>query len=226
MKVTLKLISVFHFRLLMLLLPPYSLLLPESRYMLKPVENNVGLYYQREERLKVSNDKWTLLVYKDVAKLKETYENNNNILYNLNAMLKHAQTESITHVGLLNAQKEFSIHISLLTQMSNTIADKFEELELDVSTRPRKRRGLINAAGSVWKFITGNLDASDGEYYTNCINKIEKDEHELENLMKKQIMVTTSVIKSFNETIRKLQIDEETFNKDLQKIETYCRTMG
>ena len=38
--------------------------------------------------------------------------------------------------------------------------------------------------------------------------------------MKNQISVTTSVIRSFNNTIRKLQIDEETFNSDLVAIES------
>lgn len=184
------------------------------RYSLKPIENNVGLYFQRETKLKVSNDKWTLLVYKDTQRLKDVYENNNNILHSLATMLNINQ-----HFHMQSIHVDIKTHISLLGQISRDIKNKFEELELDVSTKPRRKRGLINGAGSIWKFITGNLDASDGEYYNNCINKIEKDEHQLEALMKKQIMVTTSVIKNFNETIRKLQIDEETFNKDLKQIE-------
>jgi len=164
-------------------------------------------------KLKVSNDKWTLLVYKDVSKLIEMFHNNNNILRTLLSTVDQKT----------NKMKQFTLdlktHINLLTQISLDLENKFEEVELDVSTNPRKKRGLVNAAGSIWKFITGNLDASDGEYFSNCIHKIEKDEHEVETLMKKQIMVTTSVIKSFNETLRKFKIDEELFNQDLKIIE-------
>ncbi|XP_050518951.1 uncharacterized protein LOC126893054 [Diabrotica virgifera virgifera] len=82
----------------------------------------------------------------------------------------------------------------------------------------REKRGLINGIGSIWKSITGNLDSSDGEYFNECTNKITRDEYQIENLLKNQISVTTSVIKSFNATIQKLQIDEETFNNDIKEI--------
>lgn len=59
------------------------------------------------------------------------------------------------------------------------------------------------------KSITGNLGANDSEYYTKCINKITRDEHELENLMKNQIFVATLFIKTVNATIQKLQINKE-----------------
>ncbi|KAJ8977559.1 hypothetical protein NQ317_019134 [Molorchus minor] len=79
--------------------------------------------------------------------------------------------------------------------------------------------------GTIFKSITGNLDAEDGEYYANCINKLSNDEHQIENLLKNQISVTTSVIKNFNATIQKLQIDEQTFNNDIKIIsDTIYRT--
>ena len=172
------------------------------KYSLKPIENNIGLHYQRESQLKVSNDKWTLLVYKDVSRLKEIYDSNGKILQNILPIINE---KTFAHFTFYD---ELKTHINLLTQISKNIDDKFEEIDVDVSTKPRKRRGLINAAGTVWKYITGNLDSSDGEYYNNCINKIEKDEHEIEivNLLKKQIIVTKSVIKSFNDTFQKFQI--------------------
>lgn len=212
----------FLFRLIIFLIYKITTTLQQNEkylYTLKPIENNVGVYYQRETKLKVSNDKWTLLVYKDVNTLRETFNNNNNILKSILSLVEQ-KTDKMKQFIL-----DLHTHVSLLNQISNDIENKFEEIELDVSTNPRKKRGLINAAGSVWKFITGNLDASDGEYYSNCINKIEKDEHELENLMKKQIMVTTSVIKNFNETLRKFKIDEETFNNDLKIIESRIYTI-
>lgn len=82
----------------------------------------------------------------------------------------------------------------------------------------RNKRGILNGVGTVWKSITGNLDSTDGEYFNNCIDKLSRDERHFEILLKNQISVTTSVIKSFNSTIQKLQMDEENFNKNVQNI--------
>lgn len=115
---------------------------------------------------------------------------------------------------------EVQTHVSLLSQISDSIELKYNEIFAGTQKyNSRRKRGILNGIGSIWKSITGNLDASDGEYYNDCINKISNDEHQIENLLKNQISVTTSVIKNFNSTIQNLQIDEETFNKNIIDIQ-------
>lgn len=114
---------------------------------------------------------------------------------------------------------EVQTHFSLLTQIADSVNQKLKEVTgVTKDFRFRTKRGLINGIGSIFKSITGNLDSSDGDYYNECINKINRDERELENLLKSQISVTTSVIKNFNSTIQKLQVDEDTFNTDISEI--------
>jgi hypothetical protein len=91
--------------------------------------------------------------------------------------------------------------------------------EILLETPERSKRGILNSLGSIWKTLTGNLDSSDGEYYDQRIDKLEKDDREIKNLIKEQIQVTTSTIKNFNFTIQKLQIDEQIFNDDFKIIE-------
>lgn len=118
-------------------------------------------------------------------------------------------------------KSEVHTHVSLLTQISDSINLKYSEIIAGTQiNNPRNKRGVLNGIGTIWKSITGNLDATDGQYYNDCINKLTNDEHQIENLVKNQISVTTSVIKNFNTTIQKLQIDEETFNKNLIEIQT------
>lgn len=45
----------------------------------------------------------------------------------------------------------------------------------------RHNRGLINGIRTVWKLITCNLNASNEEYFIECINKINRDEQQIEN---------------------------------------------
>jgi len=118
-------------------------------------------------------------------------------------------------------KSQIKTHVSLLKQISNYVNTKYNELMLDTKDiKLRYKRGLFNGIGTIWKTITGNLDASDGQYFNECIDKINRNEGNIEKLMKKQISVTTSVIKSFNSTLQKLKIDEETFNRDLVELGT------
>jgi hypothetical protein len=77
----------------------------------------------------------------------------------------------------------------------------------------------LNQQDYVRESEKGNLDSSDGEYYDQRIDKLEKDDREIQNLIKEHIQVATSTIKNFNFTIQKLQIDEQIFNDDFKIIE-------
>ena len=116
-------------------------------------------------------------------------------------------------------KSEIQTHVNLISQLSDSANLKYKEIMADTPNYYRNKRGLINGVGTLWKTISGNLDASDGEYFNDCIEKVSRDEKHIETLMKNQILVTTSVIKSFNSTIQKLQIDEETFNRDVEQIQ-------
>lgn len=56
------------------------------------------------------------------------------------------------------------------------------------------------------------------ENISKSINKIWRDETKWENLMRNQIFVTTFVMRHFNDTIQKLQMNEATFNKDMKEL--------
>lgn len=171
------------------------------------------MFYNEESKIRIANDRWTLLVFKDLYSVEQTIEHNSKILATI------MDTFNEDSPRLTSFKAEIVTHISLLGQISDSISLKFKEIF--AGTRrytKRQKRGLINGIGAIWKSITGNLDASDGEYFNNCINKVVKDEREIETLLKNQISVTTSVIKSFNNTIQKLKIDEETFNTDMVNI--------
>lgn len=180
-----------------------------TQYKITPVNNTIGVYYHQDNDVVITNNKWTLLVHKNISSLKLAFDHNDKILETLKTMFDPA------YQNMAKLASEVKTHVSLLTQISQTLETKFDEIYHDTK---RYKRGIINGIGSIFKAITGNLDAEDGQYYTDCINKLNNHEHQLENLIKNQISVTTSVIKNFNLTIQKLQIDEETFNEDIKQI--------
>lgn len=82
----------------------------------------------------------------------------------------------------------------------------------------RIKRGISKRAGTLSKIITGNLDEAVGEYFTECINKLYQDQVKNEILLKNQInILTSSVIKNFNQNVQQLQIDEKIFKDDIEK---------
>lgn len=186
-----------------------------AQYEIKPINNTLGIYYHDEARIVVSNYKWTLLVHRNITTLQIIFDNNNRILETLKQTI-NPERDSVHHV-INSFRADVKTHISLLTQTTDSIRNKLSEIILD--TR-RQKRGILNGAGTLFKAITGNLDAADGEYFTESINKLNQGQLQLENLLKNQMSITSTVIKNFNETIKQLTIDEETFNEDINKIDT------
>ncbi|KAJ3642285.1 hypothetical protein Zmor_025085 [Zophobas morio] len=188
-----------------------------SEIDIRPLENTIGLYYEKEHTIKITNDNWKLIVYKDLNLLLSAFQENKNILSNLQNFI--FQLSSNSSVRLASFTIPLKPHVKFLDQIIKRIDNKFSEILLETPEKFRFKRGIIDGLGSIWKAITGNLDAADGEYIEQCINKLEKDDREIQNLIRNQIQVTTSTIHNFNYTIQKLQIDEITFNEDLKIIE-------
>lgn len=108
-------------------------------------------------------------------------------------------------------------HFNTLDRISKRIQNQLRNIQLEFPTR--FKRGILNGVGSIWKAITGNLDASDGEYFNQCIDKLEKDDAAVQTLLRSQINIVSTTIKNFNSTVRNLQIDEQTLNQDLEEIQ-------
>lgn len=181
-----------------------------------PINHTLGIYYHNEGTVTVSNQQWKLITYRDLSLLKDAYLHDRTILNSLDAKLYYGKAfPKLDSISVM-----LRPHSNTLNQIVRQIQGKFDEIEF--TTNPysnRKRRGLVNGIGSIFKSITGNLDSADGEYYEQCINKLEKDDRELQNLMKSQIKITIETIHNFNNTINKLRVDEETFNKNIDIIE-------
>lgn len=57
---------------------------------------------------------------------------------------------------------------------------------------------------------------SDDEYFNDCINKITNDQQHLETLLQKKTSLTPPLMKNFNDTIHKVQINEQIYRSDIE----------
>lgn len=85
----------------------------------------------------------------------------------------------------------------------------------------RVKRELLDGLGSVLKWLIGTPDAKDAQRYDDCINKLEKQELDITDLMQKQLQITSSTIQNFNETIFKISFDEQIINENINRLNDY-----
>jgi hypothetical protein len=102
---------------------------------------------------------------------------------------------------------------------NNLISYRYPEVVANQQRNKEKSRTRFDAHVKANK-PNYSLNQQDYVRESEKGNKIlEKDDREIQNLIKEQIQVTTSTIKNFNFTIQKLQIDEQAFNDEFKIIE-------
>lgn len=82
----------------------------------------------------------------------------------------------------------------------------------------RIKRGLIDGLGSIFKSITGNLDASDGERYNNIINQIENNQEKIASNIATQNSVSIDIINQFNKTVQQICHNEDVLMQRIKHI--------
>lgn len=111
--------------------------------------------------------------------LEQIFEHNKGLL---NILIK---TITLNYHSINSFHVKIQRHIALLNQISKctwTNLVYFMELEL------------------FFKSITSNLDASDGEYFTESINRLNQGHLQIEKPLKNHISVTTSFMQNFRLT--------------------------
>lgn len=161
----------FFFRFLLLTIFKYT----RTPYTINPINNTVEIFYNEKSYLKVSNNQWTLWVYKDLQPTKDTLEHNEKTLDALNGIIEENNLQMQVFKTKIKTHQFFWLKFQIIIELNYNIA-------FDDTSKTRFRLGLKNGVGSIFMAITGNLDASDGWYYNECMNKIARDWHELENL--------------------------------------------
>lgn len=105
----------------------------------------------------------------------------------------------------------------LLPKTSDAIKNKFSDIFVDTG---KTKIENFNGTGTLFRAITGNLDAINVEYVTDYINKLNQVQALIENFLKNQFIITPTVIKNFIQKTQQLQIGEKTF-KDALKNRSY-----
>ncbi|KAJ0179567.1 hypothetical protein K1T71_005279 [Dendrolimus kikuchii] len=89
-----------------------------------------------------------------------------------------------------------------------------------------KRAAWIGGIGTLSKTIFGTLDEDDAVKYDNAIQSIQNNEKSLGSLIKENILVTTSTLSKFNETLHKIKINEARLNEGIDKLSLQLKNLS
>lgn len=89
-----------------------------------------------------------------------------------------------------------------------------------------KRSAWIGGIGTIFKQIFGTLDENDAIMYDNAITSVQSDNKKLASLIKKNILVTTSIISEYNNTLNKINNNEINLNSAIEKLTLNLRNIS
>ncbi|CAH2020264.1 unnamed protein product [Acanthoscelides obtectus] len=84
----------------------------------------------------------------------------------------------------------------------------------------RIKRGLINGLGSIFKAITGNLDASDGEKFESLISDLQNDQNKLSEAINSQNTLSVELIDNFNKTVSQITHNQKLLEAKINQLLT------
>lgn len=137
---------------------------------------------------------------------------------------KLLQENMSMHSPLINLERSFRYEYSMLQQ---TVFDYIEEVGdlLTLLPRKRERRGLINAGGSLIKFLFGNPDSNDLEniegkvrYLFDTTESIAHNNQEHHTVLANMQSDVVSHTKAINQIITTLQNYHKVMHNSLTKV--------
>lgn len=156
------------------------------------------------------NDKWTIIHIHDLEPL-----------YNNYSKLK-AQYKIITQSLNADFSKEYHNYIITIDYSIKNIDETFYRIFPEVN---RSKRGLINGLGSVFKSITGNLDAEDGEKIYKALNMLEDDQNSIHKLLDEQTSLMIEAITEINNTVAALAHNQEQITDHIKTLQYVIRSL-
>ncbi|KAJ8979906.1 hypothetical protein NQ317_004900 [Molorchus minor] len=185
----------------------------QEKILIKNLENNPGLLPLKIGQAKVQDYTHTFIHYYDlnpvIVEINKLYTQSDNLLIQINSNLNYSQ-ETSNYAKILNLTRQ-------------RVQIKLNEI---IPHSKRTKRGIINGLGSIFKSITGNLDASDGERYDRLINEIQNNQQKLSKNIVKQNSISLDIIDKFNQTIQQISHNENLLKLKILQIATIVEQSG
>lgn len=159
--------------------------------------------------LRISNGDLSLVIPIDISYFKPHLDSINSVLGTFRYLCKQSDViDDLTCHHML----------SPLTIRYEDLNKNLASLSHIILNRNKKRSAWFGAVGTVFKHIFGTLDENDALNYNRAIENVQNNQIKMASIVKNNILVTSSYIKSFNETLYKFNMNQAVLNNALDEL--------
>ncbi|CAG9105924.1 unnamed protein product, partial [Plutella xylostella] len=181
---------------------------------IKPIVHSPGVFFEPQLPIHFYNDYWKVVTHVDVFSITPyllNVESNINKTFNLCSRVQNVSELFVADLSdIINPAK-------VLLESNFIKSQSISHLISDQSSSRSKR--ALEFGGEILKFFFGTLDADDARKYDDAIAACQSNEQNLFSLMKENIHIVKSSINNFNETIFKLNVNEQKLNGRLSMMQ-------
>lgn len=170
--------------------------------LIRPISSSSGIFFDRIGKLSIVKGNLNVISYVDISYIDPHISNLNEILGTMRFVCQQIDNKQCDNI------------LSPLSIRFKDIKREYESISHLISNRDR-RAAWFGAVGSVFKHVFGTLDEDDALKYESALEAVQKDEKILAQLMKENILITTSTLASFKKSINNLKFNEYNLSSAL-----------
>lgn len=168
------------------------------------IPSKPGLHFERLGNLQYYLSEWTLISFVSLDGLEKEFQVINTGLQRLEKACDNPgfsyNNYFLNFTVCTNDLRMLRIHFNEISKSRLVVQSLVDH---------RQKRGLIDAVGSVQKFLFGTLDADDGTYYDSQLRLVTDNLDDSLTLIQEQSQIVRSCVERFNNTIQDAQFNEQ-----------------
>lgn len=158
--------------------------------------------------MKIIDGTLNILAPVDISYIQPHLNNLNSIFGTFRFMCRQIETTEIPEC--YNALEPLSIRYKDLVKDFDSISHLIDN--------KNKRSAWIGLGGSILKTVFGTLNEDDAIKYDQVLNSVQHNEKKLASLIKENILLTSSSLSNFNQTIHKIKMNEASLNTAIDEL--------
>ncbi|XP_026743758.1 uncharacterized protein LOC113505321 [Trichoplusia ni] len=177
--------------------------------------NASDIYFDPIGSLKMIDGFLSVLIPIHISFIQPHIKNLNGVIGTSKFLCK--QTALYTDIECLNLHQPLSIRY-------NDIIRDYDSISHLIESRS-KRSAWFGGIGTLFKNLFGTMNEDDAINYSNAIQLIEKDQSKLSELVKQNILVTTSTLSSIEDSVNKISVNEQRLNDAIDDIALFQKNL-
>lgn len=169
--------------------------------VIERIYESPGIYFDPTGTVKISDDYLHVLVPVDISYIKPHIDNLKTVLGTAGFF---CQQNELNYSGCHNLLQPLALRLDSIIRDYSAISHLIIDKE--------KRSAWFAGIGSMFKQVIGIMDEDDAIRYSNAIQALESNDKKLASLMKDNVLMTNKALRSYNETLKIINVNEARLN--------------